>query len=56
MNNAGVLGAPYGLTTDGVETHFATNHLGHFALTNLLLPRHPRPGGGDQLPRAPPGQ
>lgn len=39
VNNAGVLGAPYALTTDGVETHFATNHLGHFALTNLLLPR-----------------
>ena len=38
VNNAGVLGAPYGLTVDGVETHFATNHLGHFALTNLLLP------------------
>ncbi|KAA1429392.1 oxidoreductase [Nocardioides antri] len=39
VNNAGVLGAPFGLTVDGVETHFATNHLGHFALTNLLLPR-----------------
>ena len=39
VNNAGVLGAPYGLTVDGVETHFATNHLGHFALANLLLPR-----------------
>jgi NAD(P)-dependent dehydrogenase (short-subunit alcohol dehydrogenase family) len=39
VNNAGVLGAPFGLTSDGVETHFATNHLGHFALTNLLLPR-----------------
>ncbi|PWN03944.1 oxidoreductase [Nocardioides silvaticus] len=39
VNNAGVLGAPYGLTADGVETHFATNHLGHFALANLLLPR-----------------
>jgi NAD(P)-dependent dehydrogenase (short-subunit alcohol dehydrogenase family) len=39
VNNAGVLGAPFGLTADGVETHFATNHLGHFALANLLLPR-----------------
>ena len=39
VNNAGVLGAPYGLTVDGFETHFATNHLGHFALANLLLPR-----------------
>jgi NAD(P)-dependent dehydrogenase (short-subunit alcohol dehydrogenase family) len=39
VNNAGVMGAPFGLTAEGVETHFATNHLGHFALTNLLLPR-----------------
>lgn len=38
INNAGVLGVPYAVTADGVETHFATNHLGHFALTNLLLP------------------
>jgi NAD(P)-dependent dehydrogenase (short-subunit alcohol dehydrogenase family) len=38
VNNAGVLGAPQGTSVDGVETHFATNHLGHFALTNLLLP------------------
>lgn len=38
INNAGVLGAPYALTPEGVDTHFATNHLGHFALTNLLLP------------------
>ncbi len=38
INNAGVLGAPFGLTVDGLETHFATNHLGHFALANLLLP------------------
>lgn len=39
VNNAGVLGVPFGLSADGVELHFATNHLGHFALTNLLLPR-----------------
>ncbi len=38
VNNAGVLGVPFGLSDDGVELHLATNHLGHFALTNLLLP------------------
>lgn len=39
VNNAGILGVPQGRSPDGVELHFATNHLGHFALTNLLLPR-----------------
>jgi NAD(P)-dependent dehydrogenase (short-subunit alcohol dehydrogenase family) len=39
VNNAGVLGVPFALSADGVELHLATNHLGHFALTNLLLPR-----------------
>ena len=39
VNNAGVLGLPFGVSPDGVELHLATNHLGHFALTNLLLPR-----------------
>ncbi len=38
VNNAGVLGVPYSRTVDGFETTIATNHLGHFALTNLLLP------------------
>ena len=39
VNNAGVLGVPFARTADGFETQLATNHLGHFALANLLLPR-----------------
>jgi NAD(P)-dependent dehydrogenase (short-subunit alcohol dehydrogenase family) len=45
INNAGVMNVPYQRTEDGLELTFATNHLGHFALTGLLLgPLLDRPG------------
>jgi NAD(P)-dependent dehydrogenase (short-subunit alcohol dehydrogenase family) len=39
VNNAGVMAPPYQRTVDGFELQLATNHLGHFALTGLLMPQ-----------------
>ncbi len=38
INNAGIMATPLGYTVDGFEQQFATNYLGHYLLTRLLLP------------------
>ncbi|ORW41688.1 oxidoreductase [Mycobacterium paraense] len=39
VNNAGIMATNHAVTADGFEGQIGTNHLGHFALTNLLLPK-----------------
>lgn len=44
INNAGLMNIPYQTSKQGHEMTFATNHLGHFLLTRLLIPIMPQPG------------
>jgi NADP-dependent 3-hydroxy acid dehydrogenase YdfG len=37
VNNAGIMATDFGLTEDGFESQFASNHLGHFLFTNLII-------------------
>lgn len=38
INNAGIMAVPFARTAAGCESQFGTNHIGHFLLTNLLVP------------------
>ncbi|MEV5504965.1 oxidoreductase [Streptomyces orinoci] len=49
VNNAGVMALPQLRTVDGFEMQFGTNHLGHFALTGLLMPRIREAGDGARV-------
>ena len=44
VNNAGVMGPPYTITPNGLELQFDANHVGHFLLTSLLMPKLDQPG------------
>ncbi|KAK6385802.1 hypothetical protein LTS17_001374 [Exophiala oligosperma] len=52
INNAGVMASnPFSTSPEGIETQFATNHIGHFLFTNLIMPKllFPGPGGGGRV-------
>ena len=39
VNSAGIMAGPYRTTEEGIELQFGSNHIGHFLLTNLIMPR-----------------
>ena len=49
INNAGIMACPYRKTEDGIESQFATNHIGHFLLTNLLIGKILKAGKGARI-------
>eukprot|EP00094_Tigriopus_californicus_P005946 TCALIF_05728-PA protein Name:"Similar to RDH13 Retinol dehydrogenase 13 (Homo sapiens)" AED:0.07 eAED:0.07 QI:2564/0.85/0.87/1/0.42/0.5/8/77/512 len=51
INNAGVMMCPYWKTEDGFDMQFGTNHLGHFLLTEMLLPLVKKSAAGGFRPR-----
>ncbi|XXG98364.1 hypothetical protein Hte_004687 [Hypoxylon texense] len=49
INNAAVMATPFQLTEDGLELQFQANHLGHFVLTNKIMPKILAAGPGARL-------
>ncbi|OJJ65850.1 hypothetical protein ASPBRDRAFT_667128 [Aspergillus brasiliensis CBS 101740] len=49
INNAGIMGVKFSLTAENVESHLGANHIGHFLLTNLLVPKLESAGGGARI-------
>jgi NAD(P)-dependent dehydrogenase (short-subunit alcohol dehydrogenase family) len=49
INNAAIMACPYAKSEDGIESQFATNHIGHFLLTNLLMEKILAAGPGARV-------
>lgn len=49
LNNAGVMALPYQVDKQGNEMQFSANHLGHFLLTNLIMPKILAAGAGARI-------
>ena len=49
INNAAIMAVPYAKSVDGLEMQFATNHIGHFLFTNLIMPRLLAAGDGARI-------